>query len=94
MEHAGTNLVSLGHVMTFSGAKRQDLGLFGASERHDLPKNGSLGATRGAPKVLNWVIDAYPVNIGQLDHNVVFGSQSGAVRDPKSVLRGSSRPPF
>ena len=68
-------------MWTFSGAKGQDLGLFGASERLDLSTNGPLGAPRGAPKVLKWVIDAYPVNIGQLDHYVVFGSQSGAVQD-------------
>ena len=35
----------------------------------------------GAPKVPKSVSDAYPGNIGQLEHYVVFGTQSGAVQD-------------
>ena len=34
-----------------------------------------------APKVQKSVSDAYPGNIGHLDHYVVFGTQSGAVQD-------------
>ena len=34
-----------------------------------------------APKVQKSVSDAYPGNIGHLDHYVVFGTPSGAVQD-------------
>ena len=80
-EHSGPNMVTLCHTMNFSWAKRPNLVLFGASKRFDSPKKGPLGATRGAQKVQKWVSDAYPGNIGQLDHSVVFGIQSGAVQD-------------
>ena len=43
--------------------------------------NGPLGTPKGAPKVRKWVSDAYPVNIGQLDHYVLFGTKSGAAQD-------------
>ena len=52
-----------------------------ASTQFDLPKKSPPGATRGAEKVQKWVSDAYPGNIGQLDHYVVFETQSGAVKD-------------
>ena len=44
-------------------------------------KNGLLRAARRAPKVQKWAGDAYPVNIGQFDHYVVFGTKSGAEQD-------------
>ena len=34
----------------------------------------------GAPKVQKWVSDANPVNIGELDHYVVFGTKSGVIQ--------------
>ena len=80
-EHSGPNPVTLGHTMNFSWAKRPNLVLFRASKRLDLPKTGPLGVTRGAPKVQQSVSDAYPGNIGQLDHYEVFGIQSGVVQD-------------
>ena len=46
---------------------------------------GLLGVPRGGPKVQKGVSGASFVNIGQLDHYVVFGTKSGAVRD---FLRG------
>ena len=36
---------------------------------------------KGTPKVQKWVIDTCFVNIGQLDHYVVFGTPSGAIQD-------------
>ena len=96
-EHSGPNLVTLGHTMNFSWAKRPNLVLFGASKRLDLPKLGPLGATRGAPKVQKSVSDAYPGNIGHLDHYVVFGTQSGAVQDilmGKNCSLGAKQTPF
>ena len=33
------------------------------------------------PKVKNWVSDAWSEGLVQLDHNVVFGTKSGAVQD-------------
>ena len=35
----------------------------------------------GPQKVQKWASDAYPVNIGQFDHYVVFGTKSGAEQD-------------
>ena len=81
-EHSGPNLVTLGHTMNFSWAKRPNLVLFGASKRLDLPKS---------------VSDAYPGNIGHLDHYVVFGTQSGAVQDiqmGKNCSVGAKQTPF
>ena len=43
--------------------------------------NGCLGALRGAQKVQKWASVAHPVNIGHLDHYVVFGIKSGVVQD-------------
>ena len=43
--------------------------------------NGPLGTPKGGPKVQKWVSDADPINIGQLDHYVSFGTKSGAVQD-------------
>ena len=56
-------------------------GQLGASNRLDLLINGLLGAPRRAPKVLKWVSDPYLVYIGQLDHFMVFGSKSTALKD-------------
>ena len=44
-------------------------------------RNDPLRAPRRAPRVQKWVGDANPVNLGQLDHYVVFGTESGAVQD-------------
>ena len=44
--------------------------------------NIPLGIPRGTTKrVQKWVSDAYPVNMGQLDQYVVFGTKSGAIQD-------------
>ena len=40
-----------------------------------------LGVPRGGLKVQKGVSGASSVNIGQLDHYVVFGTKSGAVQD-------------
>ena len=59
-------------------------GIFGASR---MPKGlicsyiGLLEASRRAPKVLKWVSDTYLVKIGQLDHFMVFGPKSRALKD-------------
>ena len=53
------------------------------------PSNSFLRTRRGAPKVQKWVSDANPVNIGQLDHYVVFETKSGAVQD---LWRGNKFP--
>ena len=50
-----------------------------------------LGPPRRAPMGQIWVSHAYPVNIGQFDHYVVFGTKSNAVhtsRGAKSALEG------
>ena len=44
------------------------------------PSNSFLRTLRGAPKVQKWVSDANPVNIGELDHYVVFGTKSGVIQ--------------
>ena len=59
--------------------------------------NGPLGAPRRASKVWKWVGDAYPVNMGQLDHLVVFGTKSGAAQDfqrGKKCPRGFKQTPL
>ena len=59
-------------------------GILGPSrvpEGLDLLINGLLGAPRRAPKVLKWVSDTYLVKIGQLDHFMVFGPKSRALKD-------------
>ena len=43
----------------------------------------------GAPKVQKCVSDANPVNIGQLDHYVVFGTKSGALQDFQRDKKGT-----
>ena len=41
-----------------------------------------LWESLGEPqRVQQWVSDAYPVNMGQLDQYVVFGTKSGAIQD-------------
>ena len=47
--------------------------------------NGPLGTPKGGPKVQKWVSDADPINIGQLDHYVSFGTQE----TPKMPFIGS-----
>ena len=80
MVHSGPNPVTLGHLMTFSGAKRQDQEYLGPQKDFICSYNGPLGTPRGAPKVRKWVSDFHPVNIGQLDHYVVFGTKSGVIQ--------------
>ena len=46
-----------------------------------LRKNVPLGAPRRGSKFWKMVSDAYAVNMGQLDHHVVFGTKSGAIQD-------------
>ena len=73
MEHSGPYLVNLSHLMILFGAKRPDLGQFGASKHKEWPW--------GHPKVQNWVSETHLVNIGQLDYHVVFGfgTNTGAI---------------
>ena len=79
--------------MIFPGAKRPDSGQFGASKRLDL----LIWELLGGPKVHKRVSDAYPVNLGQLNHYIVFGTKSGAVQDFQSgqnvPYRGQTDPP-
>ena len=53
---------------------------------------GLLGVPRGGPKVQKGVSGASSVNIGQLDHYVVFGTKSGAVQGLKVPCRGQADP--
>ena len=72
MDYSGLYLVNLFHLMTISGGKRPDWGLFGASKWlvcNEITLWGPLVVPRQAQK---WVIDTDLVNIGQLDHYVVF----------------------
>merc|ERR1712055_1003272 len=57
------------------------MGLLGPQKGFFCSYNGLLGTPRGTPKVWKWVSDAYPTNMGQLDHHVVFGTKSGAIQD-------------
>ena len=50
--------------------------------------NGLLGAPRGGSKVQKWVSDIYFVNIGHLDHHVVFGTKLGIVQDFQRGKKG------
>ena len=81
MGHFGLNLVTWGHLMTLLGAERPDTGLIGPQKGFICSYNGLLGTPRGTPKVWKWVSDAYPINMGQLDHHVVLGTKSGAIQD-------------
>ena len=45
MEYSGKHLVTLGHLMAFTGAKRPDLGLFRASNRLGLLITWPFGST-------------------------------------------------
>ena len=57
-----------------------------------------MGAPMGAKKVQKRVSGASPVIIGQLDHNVVFGTKSGAIQDlqrgKKWPIGGKRTPPW
>ena len=50
--------------------------------------NSPLGASREGPKVPKWVSDIYFVNIGHLDHYVVFGTKFGIVQDFQRGKKG------
>ena len=50
--------------------------------------NSPLGASREGPKVPKWVSDIYFVNIGHLDHHVVFGTKFGIVQDFQRGKKG------
>ena len=46
------------------------------------------------PKVWKWVSDAYPVNMGQMDHYVVFGTNSGAFQRGTKCSIGVNQTPL
>ena len=71
----------LGHLMIFSGAKMQDLGLFGGQKACFAHRMAFWGPLEGSQRFKKCVSDAYSVMLGQLDHYVVFGTKSGAVQD-------------
>ena len=74
--------------MTISVAKMPDLGLFGASKWLVFPFSGPLGALRVPQRVKKRVSDTDLVNIGQLDHYVVFGTKFGPVQDFQRGKKG------
>ena len=76
-------MVQLTHVnrVGTSDPKGQIQDLLGPQKAFICSYNGRLGTPWGAPKVWKWVSDAYPINMGQLDHHVVFGTTSGAIQD-------------
>ena len=77
----------------FSGTKRPDMSLSGASKRLALLVNWHFGVSRGGPKVYKWVNDALTVHIGQLDNYVVFKTKSGAFqRGTKCSIRVKQTP--
>ena len=47
-----------------------------------------LMTSREGPKVPKWVSDIYFVNIGHLDHHVVFGTKFGIVQDFQRGKKG------
>ena len=77
--------------------KHEVIDLLGPQKDFICSYNGLLGTLRGTPKVWKWVSDAYPTNMGQLDHHVVFGTKSGAIQDfqrgKKVSYRGQADPP-
>ena len=75
--------------MIFSAAERPDSGLFASQKGLICSKNGLLKAPKGVQNIPNWVSDAYPVKLGQLDHFVEFGTTFGHVED---FQRGKNRP--
>ena len=70
-----------------------NFGTFWGSERdsfaHKVVFWGSLEGSQRSNIAMHWVSDAYPVRLGQLNHNVVFGTNFGAVQD---FPRGKKRP--
>ena len=64
------------------------LGLLGFQKDFICLHNGLLGAPRGGSKVQKWVSDIYFVNIGHLDHHVVFGTKFGIVQDFQRGKKG------
>ena len=77
--HLVPKLDILGHLMAFSGALGVILGQLGARKGFVLLINGCLGAPEGFQWAKKWASDGNLVNIGQLDHCVVFGTKSGAI---------------
>ena len=65
----------------FRGRKARYMTLLKPQKGFICSYSGLLGIRRGTPKVWKWVSDAYPINMGQLDHHVVFGTKSGAIQD-------------
>ena len=50
---------------------------------------GLFWSPNRGPNGSKWTSDAYSVNMGQLDHYVVFGTKSGAIQD---IQRGKKCP--
>ena len=82
--HLVPNLDILGHLMAFSGALGVILGQSLARKGFVLLIKRLFGGPRRVPKGHKWASDGNQVNIGQLDHYVVFGTKSGAVQDFQS----------
>ena len=79
--HLVPNLDILGHLMAFSGALGVILGQLGARKGFVLLIKWLFGGPRRVPMGHKWASDGNLVNIGQLDHYVVFGTKSGAIHD-------------
>ena len=81
----------------FRGKKGQIEDLLRPQKRFTGSYNGLLVTPRGAPKVWKWVSDAYPVNMGQLDHHVGFLNQiwcpTRLLEGQKVPYRGQTDPP-
>ena len=67
--------------MTFSGTKKVRFGTMWGLKRPNWLIKRPFGIPFEALEVQKWTNDAYPANIGQLDHYVVFGTKSGAIQD-------------
>ena len=79
--HLVPNLDILGHLMAFSGALGVILGQSLARKEFVLLMKWLFGGPRRVPMGQKWASDGNLVNIGQLDHIVVFGTKSGAIHD-------------
>ena len=74
------------------------LDLLGSQKGFICSYNCLLGPPGVAPKVWKWVSDAYPVNMGQLDHHVGFLNQiwshTRLLEGQKVPYRGQTDPPW
>ena len=85
--------MTLGHLNLishdlFSGRKARFWTIC-VSKGLDLLKKWPFEGPQRGPNIPNWVSDAYPVKLGQLDHSVEFGTTFGHVEDFQS---GKNRP--